>query len=151
MHHAPAVRYPVGRSRFHLTLILLISFLSAFALVGWVAVQDDLTWRHGASWVVWCVTVSWAGWAWWRSPQGELAYGSDSWTWMQRGQIQAVSVRVELDLQHTLLLHVAPSSNRSLWVWLERMSAPMQWQAVRRAVFAPTPKPAVDLGDRSVA
>jgi len=141
MHHAPAVCYPVGRSRFHLMLIVLLGALGAFALSGWMAVLDVLSARHLASACIWLTAVVWAAWAWWRSPQGELAYGGDGWSWTQAGQTDAVSVHVELDLQQTLLLRVVKPTYRPLWLWLERRRSPMHWQALRCAVFAPAPTP----------
>lgn len=151
MHHAPAVRYPVGRSRFHLLLMLMLGLLGACALTGWMVVQDRLSWRHMASWAVWLVALSWAGWAWWRSPQGELAYGSAGWTWTRLGQISGVVVCVELDLQHALLLRAARPAHAPLWLWLERRQVPTRWQAVRRAVFAPTPTAAAQAGQEHPA
>jgi len=136
-HHAPAVRYPVGRSRFHGVLVVLLSFLGALALALWVVLSDAFTVRHVAGWVVWVGTTLWAALTWWRSSLGELVYDGHGWLWTQQGQSVAVSVRVELDIQNTLLMQMSQATGRHpRWLWLERSGQPTLWRALRRAAFA---------------
>lgn len=139
MQHAPAVQYPVGRARLHLLLIVLLGVLGALALSGWMAMYGDILVRHAVGWTVWLATLVWAGLAWWRAPVGDLAWSGDGWSWTQRGQVSAVALQtqLQLDLQHTLLLRLVPPVQRANWLWLERSRQPLRWSALRRAVFAP--------------
>ncbi|MDD5030252.1 MAG: hypothetical protein PHH58_12250 [Rhodoferax sp.] len=141
MQHAPAVQYPVGRSRFHLVLIVLLGSLGALALSGWLSAQDDLYAWQAASWTGWLATTAWASVKWWRTPVGELAWSGNGWSWTQQGQANAVLLQVELDLQQTLLLRLLQPARHARWLWLERSRQPTQWLALRRALFAPTRAP----------
>jgi len=74
-------------------------------------------------------------------PVGHLAWDGSQWL-LERpvpGYDQAVQgwPQVHLDLQTGMLLAMQPVQGRTAWLWLERQIAPLQWPALRRAVYSP--------------
>jgi len=136
MSSAPAVRYPVGRSRFHLLLVTVLGCSGALALSGWMIVQGEPNVRHVVGWLFWLATGLLAVLTWWQTRVGELVFDGCGWIWCCRDQSTSVSIQVELDVQHTLLLRMSLPGHGTCWLWLERSSQPMLWPAARRAVFA---------------
>lgn len=146
MHNAPAVSYPVGRSRFHIYL------LAAFVLMGGLSL---LAWGEQASVAVAWQLIAWSFWLlasfvatvlWWRTPAGALNWDASGWTWTAQSppmQTGPLALRAVLDLQGVLLLLAQPTGMERVplaprwWFWAERHRAPLRWQALRRAVFAP--------------
>ncbi|MFZ4622633.1 MAG: hypothetical protein ACOYNF_00190 [Rhodoferax sp.] len=147
MHSAPAVSYPVGRSRFRDALVLLISLVSALTLLTWTWQADVVTARHLAAGVAWLASTGLAAWHGWRSPTGVLSWDGVGWNWTCANTRLAVVPEVTLDLQTGLLLRLHVGSGLAgLWVWPERRASPQRWLALRRAVFGKIP-PALDLGE----
>lgn len=147
MHSAPAVSYPVGRSRFQGWLVLLTALVSALTLLTWTGQADAVTARHLAAGVVWLASTGLAAWHGWHSPTGVLSWDGIGWSWNCANCRLAVVPDVTLDLQTCLLLRLhAGAGLAGLWVWPEQRASPQRWLALRRAVFGKIP-PTLDLGE----
>jgi len=137
MHSAPAVSYPVGRSHFHAVLLIGVLTVGAGSLIAWIAQSDAVSLRHVTMAVLWLIS-GWMSWqAWFHSSVGVLTWDGQHWTWVCGDDGRLVDLRVTMDTQHTLLLHLRAPGSPGWWVWLERRTAPMRWLPMRRAVFAP--------------
>lgn len=143
MHSAPAVSYPVGRSRFHAGLLLVITLMGALTVLTWALKVDAPGLRHLAAGLL-CVTC--AGLAtlhWWRTPLAQLCWDGTAWAWEAADRVQTVVPEVTLDLQFCLLLRLHGGVGPSVqWVWPERRTSTPHWQAFRRAVYGKTPSAA---------
>lgn len=136
MHSAPAVSYPVGRSRFQGWLV------SMAGLAGMVA---GLLWRQQADlagWRQWIFAVTLLGacvvavQAWRRTPRGSLRWDGQAWSWTSVDVSACGVVTVHLDLQFFLLLSLRTDTGVRLWLWPERRAEVTRWNALRRAVFS---------------
>jgi hypothetical protein len=136
MHHAPAVSFSVGRSRFQCRLMLMLIVLGACTLLAWVGCADAFEWRHLGALILWLMVSAWAGVAWRRSPQGILAWDGQAWTWTCKAELMPVEVDVIFDVQDLLLLRLR-MVHTCCWVWPELCMDRSHWIAFRRAVFAP--------------
>jgi toxin CptA len=139
MHGAPAVSYPVGRSRVAGALLLAAWAAGAAGVIAWCLVAEPGPERRAA-----CVAAVLIGGAvalhsWMRSARGELAWSGEDWSWTHEARVQAGGV-VEsvLDLQHTMLLRwqASAGSGAAPWLWVEKRTAPARWDALRRAVYS---------------
>lgn len=142
MYDAPAVSYPVGRSRFQAWLFAVVLAAGASSLAVWIMQSDQVGWRHLAALALWLVTASGVIRAWFRTPSGLLTWDTKTWLWTSGDEAQQVNVSAVLDSQSVLLLHLRLPGHRPLWIWPERQTAPVRWLALRRAVFARLPAPA---------
>lgn len=141
LHHAPAVRYPVVRSRWLASALVLWSLAGGLALAAWVAGGAGM--QFGAiapAGLLWLACSALAAWFWRTSPCGTLAWSGSEWTLeppqgMAAGVVCA-TLQVRLDLQRCLWVRCQPDSGRALWLWLERGSAPQRWGDLRRAVYS---------------
>ena len=136
MYNAPAVSYPVGRSRFHGWLLATVLAVGASSLAVWTMQSDDAGLRHLSAIGLWLMTASWAIWAWFRTPDGLLIWDTKTWMWTSDEKTRQVNVSVVLDSQSVLLLHLRLPGDLPLWIWAERRMAPARWLALRRAVFS---------------
>jgi hypothetical protein len=140
MHSAPSVSFPVGRSRFHGALLLLIALLGAMTLLTWLLQADAIGMRHLAAVLFWLGCTALATWQWLKSPVGELIWDGLAWIWTSDGKSQPVRPEVSLDLQAFLLLRLGSGFwGRGFWVWPERHMASARWLPLRRAVFGKLP------------
>jgi hypothetical protein len=135
MYSAPAVSYPVGRSRFEGVLIALITVVGAIVVSGWLVQSQDLGLRHVAGLCFWLASTSLAVWHWVRAPLGSLAWNGKCWTWACGAISETVEPAVIFDLQQVLLLQFKIGDGASLWIWPERQTDALHWLALRRAVF----------------
>ena len=137
MHNAPAVRYPVGRSRWALGWLLMMIFLGAAGVLAWMVQADNINARQLGVAALWMLTSALGVRGWLHTPSGHLGWDAQGWHWTAFDQSLPVSVEVSLDFQTWLLLRLHSSaSGRVLWVWPTRGSAPLQWRALRRALVA---------------
>lgn len=151
--HAPAVRYPHGRSAVVGWLLLAVAGCGLTSLLGWLVLgtaQADLAIKAASGLGLWLVCCA-VAWRWWRRmPVGQLTWDGGQWVLdsVRPGQAQAVqgSPQVHLDLQWGMLLSVRAPQGRGNWLWLERRSNAVQWLALRRAVYSPARSQAPDLG-----
>ena len=136
MHSAPAVSYPVGRSRFQGWLLLLTSLAGMLVGLIWFRQSDLAGWRQGLYAATLLGTCVIALQAWRRSPCGSLRWDGQAWSWTERDVSVCAVVHVHLDLQFFLLLSLNTDAGRWIWLWPERRTAATRWNALRRAVFS---------------
>jgi len=136
MHSAPAVSYPVGRSRFHAGLMGSASLAGALA---------GLLWRNQAAPALWlqCVFALIlfgsglaAFQAWRSSPCGSLQWDGRDWSLTAAQATFTGLLSVHLDLQCCLLLCLRTQNGRRYWLWPEHRCDRANWNALRRAVFS---------------
>ena len=151
--HAPAVRYPHGQSARVGWLLATVSSCGLACLLAWLVfgtARADIPIKAVTGLGLWlaCCLIAWCWWA--RMPVGQLAWDGGQWLLESgmSGQAQAVqgSPQVHLDLQWGLLLSLKVLQGPGCWLWLERRSDPLQWLALRRAVYSPARSQAVDVG-----
>ncbi len=137
MHHAPAVSFPLGRSRFLAALLLALWGLGVAVLALWLSQQAHWRWPQALGLLA---VLAGAGFAtrWWRLQRvGVLQWDGASWQARFDGLSVRGSVSVQLDLQRHLWLKLhcgAPESDH--WLWLERDADPLLWRDLRRAVYS---------------
>lgn len=137
MHTAPAVRYPVERSRAAAWLLAAGWSAGAASALWWTWQAQAPGWRQAAAALL-LLAVGLSGLAAWRrSPCGTLAWDGGGWT-LALGRESPMPGRIErgADLQGLLLLRWQPETGRAAWLWLERRQAPGAWDALRRAVYS---------------
>lgn len=136
MHSAPSVSYPVGRSRFHGALALLMALLVALTLLTWLLQADELGARHLAVVLLSLACTAVAVWNWFKAPVGVLTWDGLAWIWTDGDKALPVQPEVTLDLQIFMLLRLGTGTlGRGIWVWPERQVAAVHWLPLRRAVF----------------
>jgi len=144
MYNAPAVTYPVGRSRFQAGVTLAVVLAGGVAQAVWW-LQSAV---HGAGHVVgavlWLASCGWVIWYGLRTPQAQLVWDGQAWSLCAGMTSQLVVPTVIIDMQHSLLLCLRPASGAASWVWPAQRSHPVRWLSLRRALF----NPAADLVER---
>lgn len=144
MHSAPAVSYPVGRSRLYGGLLVLTSLTSLLAGLLWRYQAHPPAWQQGFFALILFVTGLAAFQDWRRSACGSLKWDGQGWSLLLPGATFDGSLSARLDLQRSLLLCLRSAGGRRHWMWLEcRSDAPI-WSALRRAVFAGNSADCVD-------
>jgi len=73
---------------------------------------------------------------------GLLHWDGQHWQWDAAGRGRAGTALVRLDWQHGLLLEFRALDGGTAWLWPERRAAPLHWDALRRALYAPPPRAA---------
>ena len=136
MYNAPAVSYPVGRSHIKRLITGGLLCLTLGLLIFWSQQLGRLAWPQGLTWGLWFLSLGLALYEDLRSPHGNLHWDGHGWHWDSAGQSWVVEVRPQLDGQEFVLLAVRGAQPGLDWLWLERQSAPANWDAVRRAVWA---------------
>lgn len=136
MYDAPAVCYPVGRSRLHAALVGCASLTSAVALLFWSLQTDQTQTCQIFAGSVSLLSTAWAALDWWRAPVGELQFSGQVWRWVESAQAQPVTIAVAFDFQRNLLLEIDGLRASSSWIWLEQRRKPQLWIALRRAIYA---------------
>ena len=136
MHSAPAVSYPVGRSRLHGWLVLGLGLGACLTGVLWLRQIDAVGWRQ---WLFAAVLLGASGttaMAWRRSAQGILRWDGQTWHWTGAVALTQAVLRVHLDGQFFLLLSLRSDTGKRLWLWPERRLDVTRWSALRQAVFS---------------
>jgi hypothetical protein len=137
MHNAPAVSYPVGRSRFQKTLLLVVLLAGAFAQGLWWLQSAEHGVIHGLGFLLWLMLGAWAFWSAGHTPQQQLVWDGQDWRLESGARSSMVTPQVILDLQHDLLVFLRPAGGSAFWVWPTRKAQPERWLALRRALFNP--------------
>lgn len=136
MHSAPAVSYPVGRSRFQGWLV---------GVTGMAGAVSGVLWRyqaHPAGWPQWLFSMTLLGaclvaaLAWRRSPRGILCWDGQAWSWESLDASVGGVVTLHLDCQSCLLLSLYTHAGVRLWLWPEHRADVARWNDLRRAVFS---------------
>jgi len=136
MHNAPAVNFPVGRSRFQGWLLGLTGLVAVSVGLLWCYQADSVGWRQGLFFLVLLVTWVVAAQAWFHSPVGVLRWDGQAWSWSGVDAPVNGVLAVHLDLQFFLILSLRLACGTRIWFWLERRAEVTRWAALRRAVFA---------------
>ena len=144
----PPARHPYGGSAALGVAAALLSGLGLVAIGLWIArgigeaAAQPL--RAGGGVLLW-LACSALALHWLRSlPEGVLQWDGEAWL-LERSAVSERFVplreapEVALDLQGALLLRVRPVSGPAQWLWLQARSAPAQWAALRRALYARPP------------
>ena len=140
---APAVVYPLVRSRDLAALLAGICLLGGAVLAAWVALGTRMPLREAAAVAVglWLAAAVGGVHFWRLQPLGALRWDGQCWALL--GPLPDTDVRtlfappvVFLDLQSHLWVQVAPAQHRRVWLWLERSAQPERWMDLRRAVYS---------------
>ena len=136
MQKAPAVAYPAGRSRLHLGVLTTAwSWVLALNAACWLGTEQT-GWRAAllAALTLLCGLVALGLWR--RTPVGDLVWDGATWRWETQGIRYTGDLRVQVDLQFSMLLHFSGGAGAWRWIWLDRSDAIPRWTALRRAVYA---------------
>ena len=152
-HNAPAVVYPLGRSRFLGGLLLALWLAGLVLTLLWWATMRQPDWRL----LLASGSVLFSGLAartaWNNLPGGQLAWDGNAWhresTGYQTGAGEH-SLSVIADFQQRLLLRLENQAGASLWLWVEKNAMPERWLVLRRAVYSPH-KPRVSVATHDLA
>jgi hypothetical protein len=136
MYSAPAVSYPVHRSRVQLYAIAGLWLAGLCVWLFWLRGVDVAGWRQGLTLVVLIVTGAVAILSWRQTPTGHLRWDLATWVWTDAGSVVSGKLVVHLDFQTFLLLKYVGDGVPSRWLWLERQTDPAQWLPLRRALYA---------------
>lgn len=135
MHSAPAVVFPVGRSRFELRLIGFAVISEVAVWLVWCWLVDQIGMGQVLAGMMVCAVSAWLLSARWRTPSGQLIWDGRAWALDMNGKAVTVRVEVIIDLQFVMLLRlVATGSHDVSWVWPEKISNPLRWHQLRCAV-----------------
>lgn len=136
MYNAPAVSYPVGRSNIKQMITGALLLLALGVLGFWCHQVPHLAWPQGLGLGLWLVGALLAVRDDANTPHGHLSWDGRDWHWMSARQSWLVEVRPQLDGQRFMLLALRRAKPGFGWLWLERESDPLHWDALRRAVWA---------------
>jgi toxin CptA len=139
-HSAPAVVYPIERSRSQFWLSWILWLVGLLLVLLWFLSTRRLDWRVGLG----CAAVLVSGWALrqgWRNDVngGQLAWDGSCWRW-ESIRDQTVSGELELsvlaDLQQIMVVMLDGGNGSRLWFCAERSAFPERWLDFRRAVYS---------------
>ena len=136
MNSAPAVQYPVGRSTFQGYFLLASSVVGLLVGLMWLGADVAIGGAQIVFAIVLAIALSLAGHAWHHTEVGLLSWGGESWSWSKGRQSTNGRLAVHFDLQFLMILALQPEKGRPVWLWAERVSDPVRWRALRRAVYA---------------
>lgn len=136
MHSAPALSYPVGRSRFQGALVGLMGLASASTGLLWHFLAAPSGWREALFAATLLSVFMVAVHAWRHSPPGHLSWDGQAWRLTRMGRSGVGTLAVHLDFQFFLVLSLRLDSGARTWLWPERQSEAALWQALRRAVYS---------------
>jgi toxin CptA len=136
MHNAPAVSFPVGRSRFQGWLLGLISLIAVLVDWLWCFQTDSIGWRQGLFLLILLAALVDAVLVWQRTPTGSLRWDGQVWSWIRVNDPVSGVLTVHFDLQFCLILSLRQVNGVRIWLWIERRADVTRWVALRRAVFA---------------
>jgi toxin CptA len=133
MHNAPAVSFPVGRSRFQAWFLSTAWLVGTATCVGWITVVDASGWRQAMACAMSMAAgaAAWTGWQ--RQTGGSLHW--DGLCWRLDSSITG-NLAVHLDFQNFLLLSLRLEKGGVRWLWIDRCAELAHWQAFRRAVHS---------------
>jgi hypothetical protein len=135
MHNAPAVSYPVGRSRFQAQLFAAVSLAGLLASAAWFAQVQTPGWRQWLMLFGAVLTAMGTYWQWRQTVVGQLTWEGSSWRWTESDTSVSLQLVLILDVQQAMLLLLRGArSARGIWIWVERDTSPTRWLALRRAV-----------------
>ncbi|MDO5626045.1 MAG: hypothetical protein Q4G71_15320 [Pseudomonadota bacterium] len=137
---APAVTYPVGRSR-RLALLLaapwVLAALCLLSVLVWPFANAPTA--VGALLAVLVLLLN--GWAlrrFWRAQVvRQLIWDGQAWHLDAPVAQGSGEISVRLDVQHCLLLlYRAPGARRGTWLWADAAAYPQRWHLLRCALYS---------------
>jgi hypothetical protein len=134
---APAVSYPLGRSRFEGWLLLAVAALGLAACLAWV--RQDAAWGWRQTLMLACLVPGLvaAAWRWRRTPAVQLHWDRQAWHCALVPDLALQRVDMLADLQTVVLLRLVGAGNRTIaWLWAEQWRQPAQWRPLRRALVS---------------
>lgn len=136
----------MGRSSFQ-GYFLLVSAVIGLLVGGlWTHAVTTLGNAQVLYFAVLAVVLALAGHAWHRTETGHLAWGGESWVWTTAHLATTGSMAVHLDIQFLMVLTLKDDQGRFVWLWAESTSNPMDWRALRRAIYADKQPPSIHRG-----
>ncbi len=140
MHGAPSVSYPAGGSRSARRLLLAVWASGACCAAAAFYSARSVDWRCGLL----VLSVLLSGAAAWRAPWtrnvlAKLNFDGEHWSLGEANGLGAARVKVALDVQSSLLLHLNEANGARRWIWLDGSDMPERWQDLRRAVYSRAP------------
>lgn len=140
-HHAPAVVYPVHRSRVLGCLLAVVWCSGVGNLALWQATASVSPWPLAAALFAVMVAGGFAGTHWFKTPAGQLTWDGEQWHWDLHGEPAfnfsgAAELSIVVDVQFALLLLFQTKGLGKRWIWVERASKPERWMDLRRALYA---------------
>jgi hypothetical protein len=136
MHNAPAVSYPVGRSRFHGCLLALVGLGGAVAGLVWNHQAHPVGWQQWFYVVTLALTCFVAAQVWHRTPKGSLQWDGQAWNWICGQTSKSGALTAHLDLQFCMALSLRTDAGTRIWLWPERWVEAVHWIGLRHAVFS---------------
>lgn len=136
MHSAPAVTYPVGRSRCHGRLLGVTGLASVLLGLLWRYQGDPGAWRQALFGLSLLGVQLVAAQVWYCWPPASLHWDGQSWHWSDVQATACGTVTPHIDMQSCMVLSLRTDKGDRLWLWPERSRDPAHWHALRRAVFA---------------
>ena len=128
-------------------LLLLPTVLGGAVCAAWAWPFERLNLTQGLAWLLWLVASAAAVFEWRRPATGILRWDGERWNWDAASGQETGTVQPRLDWQGGLLLEFTNAAGRRRWLWPRRSAAPLYWDALRRALYAP----AAGAGPRSPA
>ena len=141
MHSAPAVTYPVGPAVILLSLLWALSLAGGGGIVLWSLATAGLGWRQIIAATCWAATAASAFHFWRHRPVGLMRWNGEFWYWDLPVSDIPGHNRVVVDLQIAMLLQWRAHGQHAarapvVWLWVERGARPLDWAALRRAVYS---------------
>ncbi len=136
MHSAPATRFLVTQSRWHLHTIVVLGMLALVCTTSFVLAQQRLAWRTLLPVALTPLALGLAVRAWRQAAQGSLQWDGEQWFWSGFPAPQACHVALLMDFQQVLLVALTMPSQKTVYLWLEAAMDATQWKALRRALVS---------------
>jgi len=135
MHSAPSVSFPLGRSRFGLAIVLMLSMIGAAAQITWMLQSQTLGFVHMTGCFIWLVGSGLALRYWANTQSGDLAWTGAHWSWTAQHTSVPVSATLVFDFQSILLMRLVFPEGASYWFWVQQNAAQVRWLDLRRALM----------------
>ena len=149
-YKAPPVVYPVGRSRWAASSMVLGWAMAAGVTAAWTwaAGPGDRTPAWG--WASLLLAGLALVWHWRSAPSGQLSWEGNHWLWVSRAYPVGTplsSLQVLIDLQLVIVVRMSNPAGAALTLWLEARQDPRLWLDLRRAIHACAQKRDLDAAD----
>ena len=136
MHRAPAVRFSVTQSRWHLRAIIAVGLLALACAVFFVSAQSALDWRVAALGGLIPLVLAYALHDWRHAARGILDWDGQQWHWSGFSAAQTCQLSLRMDFQSLALVAIFSEPRKPVYLWLEAAMDPAHWRALRRAIVS---------------
>lgn len=141
--HAPPVRYAYGRSAIVAHSLVALAVAGLLSLAAWISAHanhGDAVLRALVAAAVWSWSVVKAWRFWCTLSPGIVIWDGAQWWLTSRFVPQGVPLQsppvVHLDVQAAILLSLKEPTAGRQWLWLVQKGDPLQWAALRRALYS---------------